>query len=124
MSSSVRAFRASSLEDFSSQYKQFKSVPEDYPELWALLNSDEAFQKMRWATLDLNLPAVAGVAKECEQHIKGVPARRRDWVKKAIGAMVCTVMKENGFKKANRKKAVPPMPKRIFRVGEVYELEK
>lgn len=122
MSSTKKAFKASSLKDWPAKFRHFLSVVEENGELWALLNSEESFQKMRWATLDLNLPAVAGVVKQCAPYVKkAAPAKRKDWLKKAIGAMVCVVMENNEFETTGQKKAVPPVPERVFRVGEFYQ---
>ena len=108
-------------EKFLSNYSHFADQLEGPGgELWRILNSEESFQKMRWATEDMELPAVAGVVRVCAPFVKSAPEKKRNRLKQGIGAMVCAVMDANGYEKTGKKKAVPPVPERVFSVGECY----
>lgn len=114
-------FVPASIGYFSERYKQFASLADLNPDgLWCALNNAEAFNKMKWATEDMELPAVAGVVKLCLPFITAEHEERRNHLKKGIGAIVCCVMEANHFQKTGTKKAVPPVPERVFRKGEVY----
>lgn len=111
---------ALSLTDFASSYPQYKTLALGTGRfLFDLLTSPVAHTKAKVATLDLDLPAVAGVAKDvvaaCAEHGVELDSFRKQFV----GAVVCFSMERNGFKKTNTKRAIPHP---AFKKGEFYEL--
>lgn len=69
---------------------------------------------------NLEMPAVAGIARSCYQQIQvQKEVSFSNFTKQFMGALVCTLMEANGFRKTGRKKAIPhPM----FTKGEFYVL--
>jgi hypothetical protein len=110
------------LADFGAKYKQYGQFARgEGGFLFELLMRPSSFIRMIVATLDLELPAVAGVAKICYEAVSQNPAV--DWnyhTKQYIGAVACTMMEANGFNKTGRKKAIPHPG---FTKGEVYEID-
>ena len=111
-----------SVEDFADRYKQYGQFARgDGQFLFTLLVSPTSFVKAQVATIDLSLPAVAGVAKisyEAVQVQTGI-----EWsgfIKQFIGAVICCLMEANGFKKTGKKKAIPY---HAFTKGELYILD-
>ena len=111
------------IEDFKKKYRHFGPLVMGAAALlFAAINTEESFRKMVWATEDMDLPAIAGIVKICAEIILAAPEEMRDQMKKCAGAIVCAVMEANGYVKTGVKKAVPPVPVRVFKVAEVYEL--
>jgi hypothetical protein len=82
--------------------------------------SHGCYNRARVATTDLDLPAVAGVAKLCYRTV--IEQNSLEWngfLKQFIGAVVCTLMEANGFEKTGTKRAIPH---REFTKGEFYRL--
>lgn len=108
-----------SVDDFADRYKQYGQFARGNGYfLYALLVSPASFVKAQVATVDLDLPAVAGVAKTCYESVQGQTSI--EWsrfVKQFIGAVICCLMEANGFKKTGTKKAIPY---HAFTKGEMY----
>jgi hypothetical protein len=109
-----------SLEDFSSRFPQYGPFAYEQGRfLFDLIMSPSSFIKAKVATIDLDLPAVAGVAKLCHQTvIANGTIEFSTHIKQFIGATVCVLMEANNFQKSGRKKAIPYS---AFSKGEVYE---
>ena len=109
------------VDDFAHQYRNYGPLAKGEGRfLFDLLMSPDAYIKARVATLDLELPAVAGVAKMCYQSVMNQQAIVwNDNLKRFIGALVCNLMEANGFEKTGVKKAIPY---HAFTKGEVYRL--
>ena len=101
------------VDDFAARYKQYGQFARgDGHFVFALLVSPTSFVRAQVATVDLDLPAVAGVAKICYEAVQA--QTRIEWsgfVKQFIGAVICCLMEANGFKKTGTKK------------GEMYRQE-
>jgi hypothetical protein len=108
----------SSLEDFETQFPQYGPFARgDGNFIFNLVIEPLAFFRCKNAT-ELNLPAVAGVAKICydaTSHEKVVPFD--GFLKQFIGALVCNLMEANGFSKSGKKKSVPH---HAYTKGEFY----
>lgn len=119
----MHSFVPADKAQFSQTHPSFASTIDGMPfDSWGALNTPEAFTKMKVATEDLELPALAGILKSVSQYILGAPAEKQDAIKRAYGALVCVIMEANGYRKTGIKKAVPPIPVRIFSKAEFYEL--
>ena len=109
-----------STSDFAKVYRQYGPFAGgDGLFLFDLISSADALNRARVATLDLKLPAVAGIAKTCHDAV--AQQNRVAWsgfVKQFIGAVTCSLMEANGFRKTGRKRRIPH---KAFTVGEVYE---
>lgn len=106
---------------FRGRYRHLTTLLDrPYLNLWGTLNTPEAFVFMYTATVAHHLPAVAGIAWYMTGILSQVDDSERDYVKQAIGAITCAVMESNGFEKTGTKKAVPPIPERVFRRAELY----
>ena len=111
--------RIPELHEFQERYPQYKNFatgPEGQA-LFALIMRPQSFVKAEVATVDLGLPGVAGVAKDCAD---AVPTELTDTQKRFCGALVCALMEANGFSKTGRKRAIPH---KAFTKGEVYTFE-
>lgn len=105
-----------SAEEFGAKYPQYGSRPMGGGrEFFRLIMQPASFLKAAFATDELDLPAVAGVAKLCAEASYGRLAAAD---KQYIGALVCALMEANGYKKTGKKKAIPH---KAFTKGEVYE---
>lgn len=87
--------------------------------LYDFLFDPNLFVKAYVATNDLNLPAVAGIANDVYNFAKTNNIKWENRTKQFIGAVVCTLMEENGYRKTGIKKAIPH---HAFTRGEVYKL--
>ena len=88
--------------------------------LFKKIVSPESFIFAKVAT-QLQLPAVSGIAGNCYKLvIENGTIKWRGHTKQFIGAVVCKLMEDNGFKKAEISKSVPH-PK--CNQGQFYELE-
>jgi len=87
--------------------------------LFKKIVSPESFIFAKVAT-QLQLPAVSGIAENCYKLvIENGTIEWRDYTKQFIGAVVCKLMEDNGYKKTGTKKSVSH-PK--FTKGEFYQL--
>jgi hypothetical protein len=89
----------------------------DGKQLFDLLTAPAQHLKARIATEDFGLPAVAGVARDCELLCEVTGSELTPFVKQFIGAVVCVSMQHNGFEKTGTKRAIPH---RSFNKGEFY----
>jgi hypothetical protein len=109
------------VEDFAGHYPQYGMLARnDFRFLFELLMSPDAYIRARVATLDLALPAVAGIAEICYQAVQGHPGT--EWnglLKQFVGAAICSLMMANGFEKTGTKRAIPH---HSFTKGEFYRL--
>ena len=107
-------------EIFKNKYKQYagKTLTE-YRQIYDFLMDPNIFLKASIATKDLKLPAVAGVAYDIYNFAMNNNIEWKNITKQFIGAVICTIMESNGYKKTGIKKGVPHP---AFTRGEVYEL--
>ncbi len=108
-----------SIDDFAKRYHQYGNFARGEGKfLFDRIVSPECFNNARVVTVELGLPAVAGIAKICYDLVEQRPdIEWTGFIKQYIGAVVCTLMEFNGFKKTGTKKSVPH-PK--FTKGEYY----
>ena len=104
--------------DLAKSYPQYGPFANgDGRFLFDLITSPAAHMKAQIATLDFELPAVAGVAKDvataCAE--KGRPLD--PFTKQFVGAVVCVSMEHNGYEKTGQKRAIPHPG---FSKGEFY----
>ncbi len=108
-----------SVEDFAIRFRQYGNFARNEGQfLFDLLMTPTCFNSGRVATIDFDLPAVAGVAKLCFRTVE--EQNTVEWngfLKQFIGAVVCTLMEANGFEKTGTKKAIPH---KGFTKGEFY----
>ena len=108
-----------SVDEFAGQYPQYGTLARnDFRFLFELLMSPDAYIRARVATLDLELPAVAGIAEICYQAVQG--QQGTEWnslLKQFVGAVMCSLMLANGFEKTATKRAIPHHG---FTKGEFY----
>jgi hypothetical protein len=111
-----------SIEEFSKRFPQYGNYARGEGNfLYERIVSPDCFNYARVATVELKLPAVAGIAEICYQLVKN--KKNVEWtgfIKHYIGAVVCTLMEANGFNKTGQKKSVPHSD---FTKGEFYLLE-
>ena len=87
--------------------------------LFKQIVSPESFICAKVAT-KLELPATSGIADDCYKLvIENGTIEWRGYTKQFIGAVVCKLMEDNGYKKTGIKKSVPH---RLFNKGEFYQL--
>ena len=110
-----------SVNEFAGHYPQYGPLARnDFNFLFELLMSPDAYIKGRVATLDFELPAVAGIASMCYQAVQ--EQQTIQWnglLKQFVGAVMCSLMMANGFEKTATKKAIPH---HSFTKGEFYRL--
>lgn len=108
-----------SVEEFSERFPQYGNFAKNEGRiLFDRIVTPESFNNCRVVSLELELPAVAGVAEICFQAVS--EDRTLEWrgfIKQFIGAVVCKLMEVNGFAKTGIKKSVPH---RMFTKGEYY----
>lgn len=107
------------VDEFEERFPQYGNYARNEGNfLFDQIMSAESFINAKVAT-KLGLPAVSGIADECYKLvIETKPIEWRDFTKQFIGAVVCKLMEDNGFKKKNIKKSVQ---RENFTKGEVYE---
>ena len=118
---SYPAFVPANKAVFQNKYRNFAPLADHDQMIWEMLNNEAAYSHMRSATVCWGYPAVAGVTFLIAPLIENLPPSEVDYLKKGVGAMVCTIMENNGYKKTGVKKSVPPVPFRVFSRGEVYQ---
>lgn len=109
------------LEEFGERFPQYGNYATNEGRfLFEKIVSPDSFNNARVVTLNLNLPAVAGIAETCYQSVlEHGTLEWRGFVKQFIGAVVCKLMEDNGFEKTGVKKSVPHPQ---FTKAEVYQL--
>jgi hypothetical protein len=110
-----------SVAEFAERYPQYGPLARnDFHFLFELLMSPDAFVRARVATLDFELPAVAGIAATCYNAVQ--EQQTPQWnglLKQFVGAVLCSLMMANGFEKTGTKRAIPHHG---FTKGEFYRL--
>jgi hypothetical protein len=107
-----------SLEEFEAKYPQYGPFARGAGRpMFDALVTPESFVSARVATVDLDLPAVAGIASRSRQVADTHLIKWSSFLKQFIGAVVCSSMESNGFKKTETKRAIPH---KDFTKGEVY----
>jgi hypothetical protein len=108
-----------SVDEFAAHYRQYGQFARTEGRfLFDLLISPASYLRARVATVDLDLPAVAGVANICYRAVQTQTAVEwSGYLKQFIGAVVCTLMEANGFEKTGTKRAIPHP---AFTKGEFY----
>jgi hypothetical protein len=109
-----------SVEEFAERFPQYGDYARhDGNFLFERIVTPDCYNNARVTTLELKLPAVAGIAEICYQTVlEHATIDWRGFVKQFIGAVVCKLMEDNGFEKTGIKKSVPH-PK--FTKGEFYK---
>jgi hypothetical protein len=109
------------MEAFAARYRPYsRFVQNEGRFLFDLLISPDSFNRAQVATVDLDLPAVAGVAKISYEAVQAqAVVEWSDYVKQYIGALICTLLEANGFQKTGVKRAIPHHG---FTKGEMYRL--
>ena len=109
------------LDEFGERFPQYGNYAKTEGRfLYERIVSPDCYNSARVATLDLGLPAVAGIAKVCYKTVLDQGTLEwRGFIKQFIGAVVCKLMEDNGFAKTGVKKSVPHPN---FTKGEVYQL--
>lgn len=121
----VRSFelpvRLPPIEEFAARYRPYsRFVQNEGRFLFDLLISPGSFNRAQVATIDLDLPAVAGIARISYEAVQAqTNVEWNDYVKQYIGALICTLLEANGFQKTGVKKAIPHQG---FTKGEMYRL--
>ncbi len=107
------------VDEFGERFPQYRNYARNEANfLFEQIASPESFIYAKVAT-QLELPAVAGIADVCYKLvIENGTIEWRDFTKQFIGAVVCKLMEDNGFKKTAIKKSVPHHE---FTKGEFYQ---
>ena len=107
-----------SLKDFSAQYPQYASYAnKEGKELFNLLTTPTMILKAISAS-QIGAVAVAGIAEDVVdfwKKSKGVAPS--NYTKQFVGAIICTIMLCNNFRKSGKKKSVGHT---AFSKGELY----
>ena len=108
------------LDEFKQRFPQYGSFARgDGSILFNHIMTPHSFIRAMVAS-ELGLPAVAGVAKSCIQIIKqNSTLLLSGHVKQFIGAITCSLMEANGFRKTGTKRSIPHPG---FTKGEFYIL--
>ncbi len=116
------AFRPATAQEFQEQFPRFtgRFASALGGSLWELLNTPEACAYMECATLNHDLPAVAGIARLVADKLLAVPEAERNGTRQLIGCLVATIMRANGWQTTGVKGNVPPFPVRLFARAEMY----
>lgn len=78
----------------------------------------ETFLRAVSVTDALKMPAVSGIANACTQRLKDEGQELTGLRKQFIGAAICALMEENGFRKTGTKHAISCDG---WNKGELYE---
>ncbi|MCU1137064.1 hypothetical protein [Stenotrophomonas maltophilia] len=126
----IAPFQAANPDHFAANAPQFRDLLQwDSGSLWALINSESAYQQMAAFTLR-GLPAVASITHHLDLILEPIDSQAETddaagalahRLRRAIGSMIRAVMEANGFRKTGVLRAVPPEPRRLFAKAEVYE---
>lgn len=108
------------VDEFEERFPQYGNYARNEANfLFRGIVSPESFVNTKVATQS-GLPAVAGIANDCYKLvIKNGTLEWRGFTKQFIGAVVCKLMEDNGFKKTGIKKSIPHPE---FTKGEYYKL--
>lgn len=108
------------VDEFRERYPAYGNYANNEGNsLFKMIVSPESFIYAKVAT-HLQLPAVSGVAEICYKLVlENETIEWRGYTKQFIGAVVCKLMEDNGYKKTGTKKSVPH---REFSKGEFYQL--
>ena len=104
--------------DFVRRFPHYTAVQGVERHLFDLIMTPQTFVRAAAITDVLGVPAVAAVADEVAAAFRS----RKDWgfVKQLSGAIVCSLMEKNGYRRSHKKRAVP---RPGWSKGEVYERE-
>jgi hypothetical protein len=118
----LTGFVAVDLDAFRSRYRLFAGslVGHEF-DFIGYLNTAQTFVYMQFVTEKLKLPALAAVNNDLFEPIMRVDEDVRDRLKMGIGAFTAALMEANGYRKTQKKMAVPPVPARLFFKGELFE---
>lgn len=126
----IAPFQPANPDHFAVNAPQFRDLLQwDNGSLWALINSESAYQQMAAFTLR-GLPAVASITHHLDLILEPIDSQAEaddaagalaHRLRRAIGSMIRAVMEANGFRKTGVLRAVPPEPRRLFAKAEVYE---
>ena len=108
------------IDEFEERFPQYGNYARNEGNLlFARIVSPESFINAKAATQS-RLPAVAGIADDCYKLvIQNGSIEWRGFTKQFIGAVVCKLMEDNGYKKTGIKKSIPHPE---FTKGEFYKL--
>ena len=105
------------VDDFAKQYPQYAPFATgEGKELFALIIKPENFVRMATAS-ELDFAALFGVAEPCSKLAQAQNNPLTNYTKQFIGAVVCCLMENNGYKKTGRKKSINHPD---FTKGEIY----
>jgi hypothetical protein len=108
------------VDEFEERFPQYGNYARNEANfLFARIVSPDSFVFAKVAT-QLGLPAVSGIADICYKLV--IENRTIEWrgfTKQFIGAVVCKLMEDNGYKKTGIKKSIPHPE---FTKGEFYKL--
>jgi len=109
-----------SIDDFAKGYPQYGPLAKgDGYFIFETIMTPINFLSAKVYT-ELGFPAVAGVAERCFKAVENQDTIEwGGYLKQFIGAVVCTLMEANDYKKTGKKKSVPH---HAFTKGEVYKL--
>lgn len=107
-------------DDFAKQYPQYApfAVGEGR-ELFNLIVRPENFIRMATAS-ELGFAALFGVAEPCSKLAQAKNSPLTTYTKQFIGAVVCCLMENNGYRKTGRRKSINHPD---FIKGEIYSRE-
>ena len=113
--------KLSSVEEFADRFPQYGNYAKQEGNfLFERIISPDCYNIARVTTLELKLPAVAGIAEICYQTVlKNATIEWCTFAKQFIGALTCKLMEDNGFSKTGIKKSIPHDK---FTKGELYQL--
>ena len=98
------------LDEFAEHYPRYGGLARgDGRFVFDLVMTPETFVAARTVTEALGLPAVSAIAKECYRlYDKRAGQISAEWntIKQFTGAVICTLMEANGYKKTGRKLSV------------------
>ena len=105
-----------SPSDFVQRFPHYTAVQGAERRLFDLIMTSHTFIRASALTDVLGVPAVAAAADEVAAAFGG----RKDWgfVKQLSGAIVCSLMEKNGYRRSHKKRSVP---RPGWSKGEVYE---
>lgn len=108
------------VDEFKERFPTYGNYASDEGNLlFEKIVSPESFIYAKVAT-KLNLPAISGIAEDCYKLVlESETIEWRGYTKQFVGAVVCKLMEDNGYKKTGTKKSVPH---KEFNVGEFYQL--
>ena len=107
-------FNLPALDKFSAMFPQYGNIArEDKKGLVRLVFSLNGLIRTVAAS-DLELPAVAGIARDCSQNVASLTSTDKQFV----GALTCALLLANGYEKTGVKRSIPHPD---WSKGEVYK---